>query len=614
MAYIKQNFKDGETLSAEQLNYIEDAIYVLSTGENIEYTNTWYTDVSPLDLTTECSNDSNGWSYSLENDCNAIRNVPINLAKFVTTSRYGKVKLGVTTKGSSTMSKIVTGEFSKDNDTKEVVVVRLSENITLASNEYLVIEPYISASDAFSSKENKYVFYYGQLENHNGFISRIPSDLEKGGANPWRENTGNCIGWSFGYTNAPSGIGSGDVEDTVNIKVDDKMSSTSENAVSNKVIKDYIDRETSFRGAEYFNFDFYNDKYDTTYLKGGFKASDVTENGYKLPSYSSKVLINRNIDIDYVNIIADITLTNTSTSVALGSKSYNSTAHASCITFDFSNKKMIFAKKGNQDTISSAFTSVDISDVVNTNDLHYYIEIGRRRRQLYGAIVNYRTGKRIEHTIIESGSNLIYPCGWLYDNPTIGKVSGSDVYVKNIKCYVPTDVKIVFLGDSITEGYGTRSDECWAVLCCDYFGNSINMGRSGATLPAHTMYQIDELLPVIKPKYVVVTIGTNGGNTAALLEQMVEKIQKLEAIPIINHIYRKTANITSVNDEINSVVEKYGLLTSRFDYATSVNNDLSSAQDLTLFLSSDKLHLNVEGNKRVFERFKSDCGYINFVK
>ena len=615
MAYIKQNFKDGDTLTANQLNYIEDAIYTLSTGENIKYTNTWYTDVSSLDLNTECNNNSNGWTYLLESDCNLLRNVPINLAKFVTTSTSGKIKLGICTKNSTAMSKIVTGEFLKDNNNKEVVIVRLSETITLSSNEYLVIEPYITNDDDFSSKDGAYTFYFGSFDGHNGFYSRIPTDLGGNGASPWRSNTTTCIGWSFGYTNAPNGIGSDDNDNNVvNIKIDDKMSSTSDNAVSNKTIKKYVDTETSFRGAEYFNFDFYNKKYDKTYLSGGFNESDISNNGYKLPAYSNKLLINRNIDIDYINLIANISLTDTSTSVAFGSKSYNSTQHASCITFDFLNKKMIFAKKGNQDTISGAYKSVDISSVVNDTDLQYYIEIGRKRRQVYGAIVNYRTGKRIEYTIVESGANLIYPCGWLYDNPTIGKISGSDVYIKDIKCYVPTDVKIVFLGDSITEGYGTTSDECWAVLCCEYFGNGVNMGRSGATLPAHTMKQIDELLPIVKPKYVVVTIGTNGGNTLELLKTMVDKIKALNATPIVNHIYRKTISVVDVNNTIEELISNYGILSSRFDYATSVDNDLSKAQDLTLFLSSDKLHLNIEGNKRVFDRFISDCGFINFVK
>ena len=193
-----------------------------------------------------------------------------------------------------------------------------------------------------------------------------------------------------------------------------------------------------------------------------------------------------NIDIDYVKIVADIDLTNTSSVLTMGSKTYNGSVHASCVSYDFNAKKLIFGVKGTAETVPSAYKTVDISSVVNSADTRYYIEIGRRRRQLYAAVTNYRTGIRVESTVIESGNNLIYPAGWLYDEPTIAQTFGAQAYLRNVKCYVPTDVKIVFLGDSITEGYGTKSEECWATLCCDYFGNSINMGRSGATLPVHT--------------------------------------------------------------------------------------------------------------------------------
>ena len=615
MAYSKQNFTKGMTLTHEHLNHMEDAIYTLSEGGTVQDTTVWYTDFTSTDLSTACNNNSNGWSYSLDSDLALIRGVPINLARFCTDSTSGIVKLGIAaSKGATTISKIVTGEFTKTSTDKEVVTVRLSETVTLGDAEYLVIEPFIESSDAFSTKEGGYTFYFGSVEGHSAFLSRIPNDLDASGANPWKANTSACIGWSFGYTTAATGTGEGldSGESTVKVEVDDKMSSTSENPVANKVIKSYVDSETSLRGIEYFHYDFINntDSLDTTYLVGGFSTEHiVASKGYALQAYASRMRIARNIDIDYVKIIADVELTDNTAVLTLGSKTYNSTAHASCIQYNFSTGKMIFSTKGTQDSIGSAYKTVDISSVVTTSDTRYYIEIGRRRRQVYGAVTNYRTGKRIEYTIVESGSNLIYPVGWLYDEPTIAQASGAQAYLRNIRCYVPTDVKIVFLGDSITEGYGTKSDECWATLCCDYFGNSVNMGRSGARLPTHTQKQIDELLPYVKPKYVVVTIGTNGDNTPARLTTMLESIDKLDAVPIVNHIYRKTSEVTSVNNDIAAL----NTITSRFDYATSIDNDLSKAQDTSLFIS-DKLHLNVTGNQKVFERFIADCGFINFLK
>lgn len=618
MAYSKQNFTKGMVLTHDHLNHMEDAIFTLSEGGIVQDTTIWYTDVTSTNLATPCNNNSNGWSYSLEEDLAAIRGVPINLAKICTDSTSGTIKLGIANaRGAATISKIVTGNFTKASTEKEVIAIRLSETITLGDSEYLVIEPFIENSDAFSTKANSYTFYFGSVEGHNGFLSRIPTDLEAGGANPWKSNDSNSIGWSFGYTTAATGTGEGfpSPEEDVKIKVDTKMNSTSENPVANHVIKSYVDTETSLRGAEYFYYDFVNKvNLDSGKLKGGYNSSHIDAKGYKLQPYASKLLFNHNIDIDYIKIIGDVELTDTTAVLTLGSKTYNATAHASCVTYDFSTGKMIFAKKGTQDSISSAYKTVDIASIVNSTDLRYYIEIGRRRRQVYAAITNYRTGKRIETTIVESGNDLIYPCGWLYDEPTVAQLSGTQAYLRNIRCYVPTEPKIVFLGDSITEGYGTTSDECWATLCCDYFGNSVNMGRSGARIVMHTQKQVDELLPTVKPKYVVVTIGTNDAMniTLAQCQTLIKSIQDLNAIPIVNYIYRKTSKTDT--DHVNSIIEQLNILGARFDYATSVDNDLSKAQDLSLFLSSDKLHLNVIGNKKVFERFIADCGFINFLK
>ena len=614
MSYVKQNFTNGNVLTAEHLNHIEEAIVDLYNNIPVEeeVITTWYTDFTSTNLNSLCNNNSNGWTYGLEADMAAIRNVPINLVKFCTDSTSGTVKIGVApSKGAPTISKVVSGEFTKESSDKEVITVRLNETIILKDNEYLIIEPYISSEDDFALKENSYSFYFGSVADHNSFLSRIPNDLGANGANPWRSNTSGCIGWSFGHTTASAGIGDGIIPDeVVNIKVDNSMSDNSENPVANKVIKAYVDAETSLRGAEYFAYDFINDaNISTEKLAGGFNKTHISAKGYALQSYTNRLRFAHNIDIDYVKIVADIDLTNTSSVLTMGSKTYNGSVHASCVSYDFNAKKLIFGVKGTAETVPSAYKTVDISSVVNSADTRYYIEIGRRRRQLYAAVTNYRTGIRVESTVIESGNNLIYPAGWLYDEPTIAQTFGAQAYLRNVKCYVPTDVKIVFLGDSITEGYGTKSEECWATLCCDYFGNSINMGRSGATLPVHTQKQIDELLPVVKPKYVVVTIGTNGGNTATNLVAMVESIKKLNATPIVNYIYRKTSDVTTVND----LIEELKVPGARFDYATSVNNNLSAAQDTSLFIS-DKLHLNVAGNKVVFNRFITDLGYINFLK
>lgn len=378
-----------------------------------------------------------------------------------------------------------------------------------------------------------------------------------------------------------------------------------------------LDSQTNMNGVEYFHYDFLNtDSLDTTNFTSGYDSSYlVADSGFALQDYANSLIFNHNIVLDYVKIIASVTITTDFDAViVLGSKARSVPKHGSNIIFDFANKQMkIMAQSSSSDFSvlpTTEYVTADISSLVSTtSDFRFDLEVGRRRRQVYAAITNYRTGKRIEITAEETEGNYVYPAGWLYDVPRIAQSSGTQAYLTSIRCWIPTDVKCVFLGDSITQGYGIPAGKCWATKCCDYFGNSVNMGRSGGTLPDDVSVQIAQLLPLMKPKYVVVTIGTNGGNTAENLAEMVTNIKNLGAVPIVNRIYRKSSSVTSVNSLIAALNE----LSSRFDYATSTDNKLGSSQNTSLYLA-DKVHLNEDGGQVVFERFIADCGFINFLK
>lgn len=183
--------------------------YVAGTEEALPENNTpsidtdniaWYGNNASDSLTMTCANDSNGWTYASETEHDAYRNKPVNYCRFATKATSGTVKLGVaTSKGSTEFTDFATGTFTKSDSNVEVVKVKLDKTITVGNGEYLIIEPYIEAADAFSSKSGKYSFQYGTVSGGTGFLSRIPSDLEKNGANPWKVNSGYTIGWDFGY-------------------------------------------------------------------------------------------------------------------------------------------------------------------------------------------------------------------------------------------------------------------------------------------------------------------------------------------------------------------------------------------------------------------------------
>ena len=159
---------------------------------------TWYTSNASTSLTSSCKagNGSNGWSYGTSTSGSTdIQNVPINYVKFCTDSTSGTVKLGVAaSKGATEVTSVVTGTFTKSSTDKEIVAVQLSDTITLADGEFLIIHPYLSEGDT-----HNYNFYFG-TSGGAGYYSRIPTDLgATSTAAPWKIFANYNIGWDFGY-------------------------------------------------------------------------------------------------------------------------------------------------------------------------------------------------------------------------------------------------------------------------------------------------------------------------------------------------------------------------------------------------------------------------------
>ena len=123
------------------------------------------------------------------------------------------------------------------------------------------------------------------------------------------------------------------------------------------------------------------------------------------------------------------------------------------------------------------------------------------------------------------------------------------------------------------------------------------------------------MFPIVKPKYAVITIGTNDTTPtpstidSTKLNTLVSTVRSMGIIPIINTIYRRTSTYDTKVSQANQDILNLHEITCRFDIATSIDFDLSNEQDTSLYLS-DKLHLNKEGNKVIFDRFMNDTGYV----
>jgi lysophospholipase L1-like esterase len=170
------------------------------------------------------------------------------------------------------------------------------------------------------------------------------------------------------------------------------------------------------------------------------------------------------------------------------------------------------------------------------------------------------------------------------------------------------------LGDSISQGYNATEEQySFASLTASLLGenNVIKSGRSGGDY-SNVLALIDSEMSILKPEYVMVTIGTNGGNNISRLTSIIDAITALGCKAILNHIPALSNSSQSIaeNEQIDYVLStRPDTLCVKFDIATSTNYNVASGQDADAF-ASDRLHPNNIGHQRMFKRMLIDLPEI----
>ncbi len=211
--------------------------------------------------------------------------------------------------------------------------------------------------------------------------------------------------------------------------------------------------------------------------------------------------------------------------------------------------------------------------------------------------------------------------GRQYDYYCFGLEVGSEMLVKQI-CVLAkeADLTLLIYGDSITEpeGYFPTVDfpKSWPQLIMQNMtGTAISSGRGGTTIK-ELIERIKNELPFIKAKYVMVTIGTNGGNTKENLSELVEYILSQGSIPILNNIpSNESGTQIPINAIIESVRQKYGIKGCKFDLATSLDHDGQEVDKTTMYFEDydwGKIyhHPNVKGSLQMYTRTLVDIPEI----
>lgn len=177
--------------------------------------------------------------------------------------------------------------------------------------------------------------------------------------------------------------------------------------------------------------------------------------------------------------------------------------------------------------------------------------------------------------VLQPGFNV----GMQWDHYCFGLRSGASALVSRVTVSsLKKKVRMLIYGDSITqpEGYfpADKFQFAWTQRIISHLGgNAISSGRGGCTI-VHVLDYIKNELPYIKTDYVMVTIGTNGGNTEENLSELVEYILSQGCIPILNNIpCNESGTQIPCNEVIAKVRGKYGIKGCMFDLVTSLDGD-----------------------------------------
>ena len=262
----------------------------------------------------------------------------------------------------------------------------------------------------------------------------------------------------------------------------------------------------------------------------------------------------------------------------------------------------------------------------------YLIEIYHIYQQAKVRITDLQTKKHAELCATNDGTGGCgagilqkgFSVGMQWDHYCFGLVSGTSFLVKRITvCALKRKVKVLLYGDSITqpEGYFPTKTfpESWTQLVIGRLkGNAMSSGRGGGNISMLSEYIRNEL-PHIKTKYVMVTIGTNGGNTEENLTALIDYIRSQGAIPILNNIpCNESGTQVSNNAIIEKVRRKEGINGCRFDLPTSLAGD-GKEVDKSLMFWEDYTgsygwqiyhHPNERGGRRMFEQTLTDIPEI----
>ncbi len=343
-----------------------------------------------------------------------------------------------------------------------------------------------------------------------------------------------------------------------------------------------------------------------------------TAEGFVLPlGIENAIVLNRSTALDDWSMTAEFTALQGTEAVCLGTRITQGRPckHASLCCVDLAAGELRLYRGSSGSVLpEEVLQRASLDGLIQKGE--FTLRLERVNLAIRATVVDPATGKSVsvtQHIMQqETETSVAGGCkaGKMFDSPQVFALSGAPLIRRlyGVAKFLP---KVIFFGDSITQGAHNLPENGWAQMCAAEIGNSICCGRGSGDLWS-CLNQVRTLAPALRPKAMVVTIGANNREDTVsletvkgLYEKFVHIAQSLGILLILNRITSCRPHV----DATNRVIRSLGILGSRFDLAL-VENNAEGGKRIAEYFAADQVHLNTEGNKILHRYFMQDFPWL----
>ena len=339
----------------------------------------------------------------------------------------------------------------------------------------------------------------------------------------------------------------------------------------------------------------------------------ITDQGLVIPhGIENAMVIHKSTALDDWCLTAEITAPDGDEAICLGTRITQDRPcrHATLCCVDMAARELrLYRGSNGQAMPEEILQHVSLTDLPKKGE--FTLRLERINLAIHASVIDPATGKTVSLTqaLMEEEAppaSIAGACraGKMFDSPQVFALSGEPI-LRRIYGVAKMFPKVIFFGDSITQGAHNMPENGWAQMCAAQLGNSICCGRGSGDIWS-CLNQVRTMLPTLRPKAMVVTIGANNNENTASTETVRYLYEKFIAMAEYCGV-RLILNCIPVCPRphiagTNAVLRTMDIPKCRFDLALTENNEPDAPQVFDYYVS-DKTHLNGEGNKILYRYF-----------